>query len=127
MMKAVFSVLWAGKELTHAEAWKNAQAILALLTAIASLMAAMGHPLLIDNITMQNIATGLAGVASAYLTYATSSRMGIDKNGHENMPDDTMDDLASRVRNAEGNNIATSQSAMPSQPIPKRGDLPELP
>ena len=106
-IKSVFSVLFAGKELSNAAAWKNTQAIMALLTAAAGLAAATGHPIPINNDVLGNIAIGASGLASAYLTYATSAKVGLPAS------EPTMSQLA-------------HQAELPPLHPSTRSDLPDL-
>jgi len=80
VITSAFSVLSTGKALEHAEAWKNTQAILALLTAVACFASATGHPLPITNDELGSIAIGTSGIVSAYLTYATSKKVGLSSS-----------------------------------------------
>lgn len=76
---AVIEVLYRGKELANAEAWKRRQVILGALTALLPALAIVAGVDLSDA-DVQAIAAGvaaLAGCVQSYLAVATSARVGL--------------------------------------------------
>ncbi|CAK0750802.1 hypothetical protein CCP4SC76_2160008 [Gammaproteobacteria bacterium] len=128
ILKSIFTVLTTGKELANAEFWKQVQVIMSLLTALTAMATAMGHPIPISHDELGNIALGISGIASAYLTYATSSRMGIDKNERTTDDGNANDsDPAGRMRITESEHLAKTDPEPVRPRVQHRTDLPELP
>ena len=76
-VKSITDVLKVGHQLTHVEAWKNSQAVLSGLIAVGGMFSALGYHLPVSTDTLTGISTTIAGVVGAYLTYATSVKVGI--------------------------------------------------
>ena len=121
VIKSAFSVLYAGKELTHPAAWKNTQAIMGLLTAVACLATAAGHPIPISNEALGSLAIGVSGFASAYLTYATSAKVGLPES-EPTLPKPTASKQSTSKKAASGK----IQKELPPLNPSARSDLPEL-
>lgn len=109
--RAAIAVLRYGRELTRAEAWKNIQAVTSLLVALLALAAAFGLDWKLSAQMVDALANGLsalvaAGVflANAYLTWATSKRVGLpgtDPRGIDRGPPDGVGRRASDPPDAE--------------------------
>lgn len=76
---AIIEVLYRGKELANAEAWKHRQIVLGILTALLP-AAAIAAGVDLADADVQAIAAGIAavvGVLNSYLGAATSARVGL--------------------------------------------------
>ena len=83
-LTALFSALKAGNELANSSTWKNRQAFVAALVALAGaglvLARSFGFPLDVSSEDVAAIAGGLAsvfGLFNGYLAMATSARVGL--------------------------------------------------
>lgn len=76
-LKALLSLLYVGREMTNATAWKNAHIVGSLLLSLVGVVSAFGTPISIDNSTIASLGAGIAGVVNAYLIIATDSRVGL--------------------------------------------------
>lgn len=74
---SALAALRAGRELTNAAAWKKGQTVVNLLTALVALAAALGYPLPVTADGVYAIAGLLVAGANAYLTVATTSKIGL--------------------------------------------------
>ena len=77
LIEAMYQAMRVGHQLTHVEAWKNSQAVLSGLIAVGGMFSALGYHLPVSTDTLTGISTTIAGVVGAYLTYATSVKVGI--------------------------------------------------
>ena len=77
VLKYMVDVIRVGHQLTHVEDWKNAQAVTNALVAVSGIALSVGHPILVDHDVLAGLGATIASVASVYLTYATSSKVGI--------------------------------------------------
>lgn len=76
--RSAWSVLQSGKELRNAEGWKNAQIWTSILLAMLGLSGAIGIPVpALPGDFASSLGVVMAGVANAYLTAGTSTRVGI--------------------------------------------------
>ena len=73
---ALLQVFQKGKEVANPGAWKNAQIVAGLLTAILSVLAAFGYDFGISQSDILLIAGGVVGVGSAIITVITSQKVG---------------------------------------------------
>ena len=73
---ALLQVFQKGKEVANPGAWKNAQIVAGLLTAILSVLAAFGYDFGISQSDILLIAGGVVGVGGAIITVITSQKVG---------------------------------------------------
>ena len=73
---ALLQVFQKGKEVANPGAWKNAQIVAGLLTAILSVLAAFGYDFGIGQSDILLIAGGVVGVGGAIITVITSQKVG---------------------------------------------------
>ena len=73
---ALLQVFRKGKEVANPGAWKNAQIVAGLLTAILSVLAAFGYDFGISQSDILLIAGGVVGVGGAIITVITSQKVG---------------------------------------------------
>jgi len=76
-IRAILSVLRAGRQLAHAERWKDLQLWASLLIAVAALADAFGLGFGLAPDAASAIAAALVGVGNGYLTVATTPRIGL--------------------------------------------------
>lgn len=78
---AVVSNGWAalkyGSELKHAAGWKKVQTVTNTLAAGVALAAALGYPIPLGGSEISIIAAAIVHLANAYLTVATTSKIGL--------------------------------------------------
>lgn len=77
IIKPAFTVLKQGQALANPAAWKNAQVLANLLSALVVLLNAFGIHFGLDSDSVNLIAGGVAAIANAYLTAATSEKVGV--------------------------------------------------
>ena len=73
---ALLQVFQKGKEVSNPGAWKNAQIVAGLLTAILSALAAFGYDFGISQSDILLISAGIGGLGSAIITVITSQKVG---------------------------------------------------
>ena len=73
---ALLQVFQKGKEVSNPGAWKNAQIVAGLLTAILSALAAFGYDFGISQSDILLISAGIGGLGSAIITVITSKKVG---------------------------------------------------
>lgn len=83
-VKAAWAVLRKGEELTNAERWKRGQitvnAVAVFLAAVVGAAKTFGFDIPLSDEVINQIATGVIGLAAAFNTYvtaATSKRVGL--------------------------------------------------
>ena len=76
-IKPAFAVLKQGRALANPAAWKNAQVLANLLSALIVLLNVFGIHFGLDSDSINLIAGGIAALANAYLTAATSEKVGV--------------------------------------------------
>ena len=76
-IKPAFAVLKQGRALANPAAWKNAQVLANLLSALIVLLNVFGIHFGLDSDSINLIAGGIAAIANAYLTAATSEKVGV--------------------------------------------------
>ena len=77
LIKPAFVVLKQGRSLANPAAWKNAQVLANLLSALVVLLNAFGIHFGLDSDSVNLVAGGVAAIANAYLTAATSEKAGV--------------------------------------------------
>ncbi len=77
IIKPAFTVLKQGRALANPAAWKNAQVLANLLSALVVLLNVLGVHFGLDSDSVNLIAGGIAAIANAYLTAATSEKVGV--------------------------------------------------
>ena len=77
IISALFSTFRVGNELRNAGAWKNAQIIASLLTAIIALVAAFGYNLGVSSEEIAGGAAFIVAVANGLITVMSSKKVGI--------------------------------------------------
>ena len=77
IINPAFVVLKQGRALANPAAWKNVQVIANLLSALIVLLNAFGIHFGLDSDSVNLIAGGVAAIANAYLTAATSEKAGV--------------------------------------------------
>ena len=77
IINPAFVVLKQGRALANPAAWKNVQVIANLLSALIVLLNAFGIHFGLDSDSVNLIAGGIAAIANAYLTAATSEKVGV--------------------------------------------------
>ncbi len=77
VIKPAFTVLKQGRSLANPAAWKNAQVIANLLSALVVLLNVLGVHFGLDSDSVNLVAGGIAALANAYLTTATSEKVGV--------------------------------------------------
>lgn len=77
LIKPAFVVLKQGRSLANPAAWKNVQVLSNLLSALIVLLNAFGVHFGLDSDSVHLIAGGIAAIANAYLTTATSEKVGV--------------------------------------------------
>ncbi len=76
-IKPAFTVLKQGQALANPAAWKNAQVLANLLSALIVLLNVFGVHFGLDSDSVNLVAGGIAAIANAYLTAATSEKVGV--------------------------------------------------
>lgn len=76
-IKPAFVVLKQGQALANPAAWKNTQIIANLLSALVVLLNALGVHFGLDSDSVNLVAGGIAALANAYITAATSGKVGV--------------------------------------------------
>lgn len=94
-LKAAFTVLRKGEELRHAETWKKAQLATGLLAAVLGgivvILRAFGVDLPVSDLDLATIAAGIVaavGVFDAYVTPATTRKVGLPASTDSTDPGD---------------------------------------
>lgn len=77
IINPAFVVLKQGRALANPAAWKNVQVIANLLSALIVLLNAFGIHFGLDSDSVNLVAGGIAAIANAYLTAATSEKVGV--------------------------------------------------
>ena len=77
VIKPAFIVLKQGQALANPAAWKNVQVLANLLSALIVLLNVFGIHFGLDSDSINLIAGGIAALANAYLTAATSEKVGV--------------------------------------------------
>ena len=77
VIKPAFIVLKQGQALANPAAWKNVQVLANLLSALIVLLNVFGIHFGLDSDSINLIAGGIAALANAYLTTATSEKVGV--------------------------------------------------
>jgi len=77
IIKPAFVVLKQGQALANPAAWKNAQVLANLLSALIVLLNVFGIHFGLDSDSVNLVAGGIAAIANAYLTAATSEKVGV--------------------------------------------------
>lgn len=77
LIKPALVVLKQGRSLANPAAWKNTQIIVSLLSALIVLLNAFGIHFGLDSDSVNLVAGGIAALANAYLTTATSEKVGV--------------------------------------------------
>lgn len=77
LIKPAFVVLNKGRSLANPAAWKNAQLIANLLSALIVFLNVLGVHFGLDSDSVNLVAGGIAALANAYLTAATSEKVGV--------------------------------------------------
>ena len=77
LIKPAFVVLREGQSLTNAASWKNAQTLGNLLAALVAILGVCGVRLGLSNDDVMLIAGAIAALANAYVTVATSTKVGV--------------------------------------------------
>lgn len=100
IMKAAFDVFRAGEAVANPSAWKNAQLVGTLLTALAALAAAFGYDLGLSGEEIAGGALFIAALANGVLVVVTSKKVGLpSKNASLNkVVDDLVVQLGSTAR-----------------------------
>jgi hypothetical protein len=90
ILKAILSVLYKGNQLSNVETWKNTQgAVLLVVSILASLSVIIkffGIEIPLTEMQITDIAEGIVALVSgflAYLTYATTEKVGLKKKENE--------------------------------------------
>ncbi len=77
LIKPAFIVLKQGQALANPATWKNAQVLANLLSALIVLLNVFGIHFGLDSDSINLVAGGIAALANAYLTTATSEKVGV--------------------------------------------------
>jgi hypothetical protein len=77
IIKPAFTVLKQGQALANPAAWKNAQVLANLLSALIVLLNVFGVHFGLDSDSVNLVAGGIAAIANSYLTAATSEKVGV--------------------------------------------------
>ena len=98
VIKAAFGVFQAGQAVANPAAWKNAQLVGTLLTALAALAAAFGFDLGLSSEEAAGGALFITAIANGVLVVITSRKVGIPS---KNVPlDKVVDDLVVQLNSA---------------------------
>ena len=77
LIAPALQVLRQGQELRNPAAWKNAQIIANVLSAVVGLLGAAGYPFGISDADVMGIAGGIVAAINIYTTIATSKKVGL--------------------------------------------------
>ena len=84
----VFSVLQKGSSLANPSAWKNVQLVSNVLIAIVALLGAFGYKLAVTDDTLTQVAAVIAALANAWITVASSDKVGLPTPSDSGTPTD---------------------------------------
>lgn len=84
----VFTVLQKGASLTNPSAWKNVQLVSNVIIAIVALLGAFGYKLAITDDTITQVAAVIAALANAWITVASSDKVGLPTTADSDAPID---------------------------------------
>lgn len=99
VMIALFQAIRIGNELVNSKDWKNAQVIASLITAILGVAWAMGYRIDVLPDDILAIASAIAASVNAYLTIATSKKIGIRNKSSTSANQAEMIDLSDISKN----------------------------